>query len=163
MENEYHNEGEGEFYDSDDPEWPDSGYKVDCLPLQETQDAFSRTYNMLEQDRYRSHKPSEENFHILIALVLYLIYCLYRIIAENDKVLKDLDIVQTENQKLNTLVTEMRSRVECQVCFVPPRRGPVPMCPNGHFICTSCKARNRQEGKTHCPTCQQPLHRVKNH
>ena len=169
-EDEYYDEGEGEFFDSDanlnvDLEWPDSGYRADCLPLQETQEVLRRTYNMLEQeDRYSSYsgigyRPGDEVFHILISFV-FSIYLLLNIIEKNE-LSKDLEIQKAENLKLNKFVEELRSRVECQVCFVPPRQGPVPMCPNGHFICTNCKARNRQEGKTHCPTCQQPLGEIR--
>ena len=68
---------------------------------------------------------------------------------------------QAETLKLKTLVDEMKGRVECQVCLALPRQGPVPMCPNGHFICSPCKARNGQEGKTNCPTCRQPLGEIR--
>ena len=94
-----------------------------------------------------------EVFHILFALILSLFFLLHKIIAEKNELLEDWEIVQTENLNLKTLFHEMRSRVDCQLCFVSSRRGPVPMCPKGHFICSSCKARNMQEGKTHCPTC----------
>ena len=139
-EDEYYDEGDGEFFDSDtnlnvDLEWPDSGYRADCLPLQETQEVLRRTYNMLEQeDRYSSYsgigyRPGDEVFHILISIV-FSIYLLLNIIEKNE-LSKDLEIQKAENLKLNKFVEELRSRVECQVCFVPPRQGPVPMC-QGH-------------------------------
>ena len=167
MEDEYYDEGEGKFYNSDDLEWQDSGYRTDCLPLQETQEVLRRTYNLLEKEDSHnviSYRPGDDVFHILIAIVLFIYLYLYlsmQNIIEKNKISKDLEICRAENLKLKTLVDEMRSRVECQVCLVLPRQGPVPMCPNGHFICTSCKARNRQEGKTRCPTCQQPLGEIR--
>ena len=82
-----------------------------------------------------------------------------------DRLLKDkegdFEVIEAENVKWNKIVEEMRGRVECQVCLILPKQGPVPMCPNGHFICTACKARNRQEGKLNCPTCQAPLGEIK--
>ena len=86
-------------------------------------------------------------------------------IAKKNKLLKDkgkdMEILRSENVNWNTLVNEMKGRVECQVCFLLPKQGPVPMCPNGHFICSDCKARNRQEGKVNCPTCKEPLGEIK--
>ena len=69
--------------------------------------------------------------------------------------------LKNENNWLNKTLEEMRERVECQVCLLLPQSGPVPMCPNGHFICTSCKGRRRQEGKDDCPTCKEPLGEIK--
>ena len=82
---------------------------------------------------------------------------------EATNTLKDklLEILQKENLKLNNIVNEMRNIIECQVCFFLPKQGPVRMCPNGHFICTKCKEKNRQEGKLNCPTCQEPLGEIK--
>ena len=71
-------------------------------------------------------------------------------IADMSKLFKDKE---RNLETLHKIVDEMRGRVECQVCLILPKQGPVRMCPNGHCICTVCKARNRQKGKLNCPTC----------
>ena len=42
---------------------------------------------------------------------------------------------------------KLKSKVECPVCMEVPRSGPVPVCPNGHFVCITCKTGS-------CPTCR---------
>eukprot|EP00092_Neocalanus_flemingeri_P087217 GFUD01110021.1.p1 GENE.GFUD01110021.1~~GFUD01110021.1.p1 ORF type:complete len:338 (+),score=71.96 GFUD01110021.1:91-1104(+) len=44
-------------------------------------------------------------------------------------------------------VGEMKDKIECPVCLDVPRIGPVPVCPNGHFVCMKCKTES-------CPTCR---------
>lgn len=59
-----------------------------------------------------------------------------------------------ENSKL---VAKLREMVECPVCLELPREGPVPVCPNGHVVCSPCLRRRRQiEGEliTSCPSCR---------
>jgi hypothetical protein len=62
-----------------------------------------------------------------------------------------------ENNMNRKLVEELRSKVECPVCLVVPREGPVPQCPSGHFICVSCKKTREEEGKQDCPSCRGPM------
>ena len=50
-------------------------------------------------------------------------------------------------EKFKKFETEMTQSVECPVCFEVPLSGPIPMCPNGHHVCSSCK-------RSHCPTCR---------
>jgi len=45
------------------------------------------------------------------------------------------------------LVDKLKDKIECPVCMEIPRKGPVPVCPNGHFVCPKCK-------KESCPTCR---------
>jgi len=52
---------------------------------------------------------------------------------------------------------EMRSKVECPVCLVVPRAGPVPQCLRGHFLCSGCKERRGREGRQDCPSCRGPM------
>merc|ERR1719430_1395556 len=55
------------------------------------------------------------------------------------------------------LVKELVGVVECQVCLVLPKQaGPVPVCPNGHFVCRTCRDRLRQDAGAEvakCPSC----------
>ena len=46
------------------------------------------------------------------------------------------DHVEAELTKHKAILEDMKDRVECPVCLVVPREGPVPMCPRGHFLCT---------------------------
>ena len=34
---------------------------------------------------------------------------------------------------------EVKGKIEGPVCLVIPRSGPVPVCPNGHFVCLVCQ------------------------
>ena len=42
--------------------------------------------------------------------------------------------------------------LECPVCLVIPREGPVAMCPVGHIVCKTCKVNTKT-----CPTCRRPM------
>jgi len=42
----------------------------------------------------------------------------------------------------------LKKSVECPVCFVVPRKGPIFTCPNGHLLCQKCKTES-------CPTCRE--------
>merc|ERR1712179_643703 len=41
----------------------------------------------------------------------------------------------------------LKKMVECPICLEVPRKGPIFMCPNGHFLCKKCRREN-------CPTCR---------
>jgi len=60
-------------------------------------------------------------------------------------------------QKNEKLVAELQGAVECPVCLVVPREGPVPCCPSGHITCSPCLERMRGEGEEECPTCRVPM------
>jgi len=44
----------------------------------------------------------------------------------------------------------LKKSVECPVCFVVPRKGPIFTCPNGHLLCQKCKTES-------CPTCREAM------
>jgi len=47
--------------------------------------------------------------------------------------------------------------VKCPVCLMLPRENtPVPCCPRGHFVCSSCKDRLTRQNLP-CPTCRIPM------
>ena len=50
------------------------------------------------------------------------------------------------------LEEDLSSRLECPVCLSVPRTGPIPSCPVGHIICSTCR-----ESLDTCPTCRRPL------
>jgi len=64
---------------------------------------------------------------------------------------------QLYEEKYKALVENLKEAVTCPVCHDVPRLGPVPMCPNGHFTCTGCKAELRKKGNLLCPTCRVPM------
>ena len=56
----------------------------------------------------------------------------------------DLLLIAIKHNKLMRLA---RERLECPVCLVVPRMGPVPSCPSGHLTCSPCLLKMRKEGK----------------
>merc|ERR1719318_2206389 len=64
--------------------------------------------------------------------------------AENRDTLIQQEKVLFKQKKL---ISELKDRLMCPVCFEIPRTGPVPVCPNGHFTCSQCKTKS-------CPTCR---------
>ena len=80
--------------------------------------------------------------------------------AENTELKKEnaKQIIQkSEMEKTTKLVAELQEKVECPVCLVVPREGPVPCCPSGHIICSPCLGKLRTEGRLECPTCRVPM------
>ena len=45
---------------------------------------------------------------------------------------------KSEMEKTTKLMAELQEKVECPVCLMVPREGPVPCCPVGHIICSPC-------------------------
>ena len=43
------------------------------------------------------------------------------------------------------MLEELCGMVECPVCLLLPKEGPVPMCPNGHHVCIPCKEKMRKD------------------
>ena len=70
--------------------------------------------------------------------------------ARFEKKLKDFEGAKKdfeEAAKKKKLTQEVTDQIECPVCLEVPRIGPVPVCPNGHLVCKSCKTAS-------CPTCR---------
>eukprot|EP00092_Neocalanus_flemingeri_P025904 GFUD01028071.1.p1 GENE.GFUD01028071.1~~GFUD01028071.1.p1 ORF type:complete len:364 (+),score=79.22 GFUD01028071.1:46-1137(+) len=68
--------------------------------------------------------------------------------VDNDKTeINNLKRKLREQVKAKNIVEQLKEKIECPVCFEIPQTGPVPVCPNGHFICNECKA-------DACPTCR---------
>jgi len=66
---------------------------------------------------------------------------------ENVHLKEELEDTKIKLKGLETLVDKLKDKVECPVCLEVPRSGPIPVCPNGHFVCKTCK-------KDTCPTCR---------
>ena len=54
--------------------------------------------------------------------------------------------MKVEDEK-NKFEAKLRKLVECPVCFLLPRKGPVPCCANGHLVCSPCLGKLREENK----------------
>ena len=54
--------------------------------------------------------------------------------------------IKLEDEK-SKFEAKLRKLVECPVCFLLPRKGPVPCCANGHLVCSPCLAKLREENK----------------
>ena len=57
-------------------------------------------------------------------------------------------------EEIGKIAVKLRKLVECPVCLLTPREGPVPCCPNGHLVCATCLEKWRGEGRRDCPTCR---------
>ena len=45
-----------------------------------------------------------------------------------------IDSYESKHKKQDIMLQQMKEKVECPVCMDIPRSGPVPVCPNGHFV-----------------------------
>jgi len=59
---------------------------------------------------------------------------------------ENLDIYK-EYEKYKTIVQRLVDKVECPVCLEVPKKFPIPVCPNGHVVCSKCVRED-------CPTCR---------
>jgi len=50
-------------------------------------------------------------------------------------------------KKHEQLVQQLKDKVECPVCLAVPNKPPIPVCPNGHVVCTKCV-------RDDCPKCR---------
>ena len=66
-----------------------------------------------------------------------------------------------ELTKLRMLAKDLKEKVECTICMEIPRKGPVPVCPNGHFICSQCLDKRKEDGHRDCATCRVPMGNIK--
>ena len=51
----------------------------------------------------------------------------------------------------------LESHLECPVCLVVPKSGPIYQCRNGHILCHQCHPKLRR-----CPLCKIPLEKLRN-
>ena len=67
--------------------------------------------------------------------------------SRNQKLLKMEETKNKVEDAKNKLEAKLRKLVECPVCFLLPRKGPVPCCANGHLVCSPCLGKLREENK----------------
>ena len=60
-------------------------------------------------------------------------------------------------EKHNLLLAELRGKVECPVCLVPPTKGPMASCPKGHLVCLPCHQKMFSQKLMNCPNCREPM------
>ena len=65
--------------------------------------------------------------------------------------------MEEELVKLRKVVEEMKEKIECTICMEIPMKCPVPVCSNGHFICSQCLDRREEDGHRNCATCKVPM------
>ena len=65
--------------------------------------------------------------------------------------------MKEEIGQLEGKMVEFRKLVECPVCLMTPREGPVPCCPQGYLVCVRCLSKLKGEGRVNCPTCRGPM------
>ena len=59
-------------------------------------------------------------------------------------------LCENKMKKQSEFCQQLTNKMECPICHEVPHHGPVPVCPNGHVVCTTCKTEL-------CPTCRQPM------
>jgi len=80
--------------------------------------------------------------------------------VEEEKIKLEMEKVKIEEErvKVEMMLKEQQRLVECPVCLAMPRENrAVPCCPQGHFVCSSCKDQLTRQGKLDCPTCRMPM------
>jgi len=66
------------------------------------------------------------------------------LIEKNKELLEKHEILV---KKHGGLVQQLRDKVECPVCLDVPKKAPIPVCPNGHIVCSKCV-------RVECPKCR---------
>ena len=77
-------------------------------------------------------------------------------IKRSAKEMENAELVE-EVEKHRRVMLELRNMLECPVCLVLPKEGPVASCPRGHLVCSSCLIEMKRERKNDCPTCRCPM------
>jgi len=67
--------------------------------------------------------------------------------SEVNTLKKKLKEKEEEVDFSKNMLEKLKDKIECPVCLGIPRGRPVPVCPNGHVVCTECK-------RDTCPTCR---------
>jgi len=76
--------------------------------------------------------------------------------VQNEKELGDT--TSSSSPKLSCISLEsLKAHLECPVCLVVPKMGPIYQCRNGHLLCKECHPRMKC-----CPLCQIPLEKLRN-
>ena len=65
--------------------------------------------------------------------------------------------LEEEVTEYRMLMKEMKAKMECPVCLNIPKEGPVPCCPRGHLVCTTCFEKIHRGHRRDCPTCREPM------
>ena len=97
--------------------------------------------NNLEQDEIRRLKEAVKEQKKLVKEQEKMLA------SRNQKLLKMEETKNKVEDEKNKLEAKLRKLVECPVCFLLPRKGPVPCCANGHLVCSPCLAKLREENK----------------
>jgi len=100
-------------------------------------------------------RKNEDNHEASISLKRVKIEENVESISDHDEIailkrrMKDLE---TENKTLKNKLSLLNRKVECSECHEVPRILPVPVCPNGHVVCSRCFRK-----KSSCSACRSSL------
>ena len=66
---------------------------------------------------------------------------------EKKQLEEDKGMLEMERNQAQKILREHQDRVKCAVCLMLPREDkPVPCCPRGHFVCSTCKDQLIRQG-----------------
>ena len=66
---------------------------------------------------------------------------------EKKQLEEDKGMLEMERNQAQKILREHQDRVKCAVCLMLPREDkPVPCCPRGHFVCSTCKVQLIRQG-----------------
>ena len=78
---------------------------------------------------------------ILLAKTIKEVQLLKLQAGEHEK--KEIELREEHKRFVDLL----KDKLECPVCMDIPRKGPISICSNGHYVCRTCK-------RDLCPTCR---------
>ena len=67
--------------------------------------------------------------------------------GEKGQLEEEKGMLEIERDQAKNILKEQQSLVQCPVCLMLPREDkPVPCCPQGHFVCSTCKDKLIRQG-----------------
>jgi len=101
-----------------------------------------------EKDRVKENKTRVEKERAKLEMESNIVEGEKTVLAEEWRMFE-------EETRQFGIVEKLLKLVECPVCLTIPRKGPVPCCTQGHFVCSPCLKQLREKGRLGCPTCRE--------
>ena len=120
---------------SDDDDVKESGAKL--LKVEEEKNQLGQEKRQLEEEKSRLEEEKRQLEEEKRQLE-----------GEKGQLEEDKGLLEMERDQAKNILKEHVSLVECPVCWMLPREDkPVPCCPQGHLVCSTCKDKLiRQQG-----------------
>ena len=120
---------------SDDDDVKESGAKL--LKVEEEKNQLEQEKRQLEEEKSRLEEEKRQLEEEKRQLE-----------GEKGQLEEDKGVLEIERDQAKNTLKEQQSLVQCSVCLMLPREDkPVPCCPQGHFVCSTCKDKLiRQQG-----------------